>query len=205
MPDIDLIETQEELQWLEKKLSIKANRLIPSYRMKVRRGEVYGCDFGYNLGSEMRGYHPCVVLQNNAISNMRTVFVAPITHAGSRSHTSPSLVPIAQQKDAGGKLMIEGYVDVAGARSVSKARLTSCKAILPPTEMKSIDAALASLTDLYGYYADMERKYKAAEIRGDSKEVKIKALRKALQGVKEALPDDVDQELLLTINEALNL
>lgn len=205
MPNIDLIETQEELQWLEKKLDIKANRLVPSSSMIVRRGEVYGCYFGYNVGSEMRGYHPCVILQNNSVVNMRTVFVAPITHASSRSHTSPSLIPIAQQKDAAGNLLIEGYVDVAGARSVSKARLTRCKTVLPAAEMERIDNALASLTDLYGYYRDMKRKYTAAEKRGNQKEEKIKALRKVLQEVKAALPDNTEEKLLLAINKALNL
>lgn len=205
MPQIDLFETQEELKWIEKKLDIKANRLVPSYRMNVRRGEVYGCDFGYNLGSEMRGYHPCVILQNNAASSMRTAFVAPITHASSRSHTSPSLVPIARQVDSRGKLLIEGYVDVAGARSVSKARLTSCKTTLPAAEMKKVDVALASLTDLYGYYKDLENKYKVAEGRGNQKEEKIKALRTALQKIEKALPDETDEQLRATIRNALNL
>ena len=96
MPAIlDLKETQEELQWLDKKLAIKANRLQGQQLPSVRRGEVYWCEFGYNLGSEIRDVHPCVIVQNNSNSrNIRTVIVAPITHASSRAQSSTLLIPI---------------------------------------------------------------------------------------------------------------
>ena len=91
------------------------------------------------------------------------------------------------------------------ARSVSKARLTVYKTVLPTAEMKAIDAALASFTDLYGYYRNLEQKYKTSEKRSNSKEEKIRALRKSLQEIKKALPENIDEKILLEINKALNL
>lgn len=205
MANIDLQETKEELQWLEKKLDIKARRLIPGQTISVKRGEVYGCDFGYNIGTELRGYHPCVIIENDATSiNRQSVCVAPITHATQRKK-SALLVPITQQTDAQGKLLIEGYVDVAGIRSVSKARLTQRKAVLTKADMLDVDRALASVTDLYGYYKTVEGKLETAQKRGDAKEEKIKVLRSLLLDVQKELSPNSDQTLKQRIQEALAL
>ncbi len=203
MANIDLQETKDELQWLEKKLDIKARRLIPGQTISVTRGEVYGCDFGYNIGTELRGYHPCVIIENDATSiNRQSVCVAPITHATQRKK-SALLVPITQQTDAQGKLLIEGYVDVAGIRSVSKARLTQRKAVLTKADMLAVDRALASVTDLYGYYKTVEGKLETAQKRGDAKEEKIKVLRSLLLDVQKELSPNSDQTLKQRIQEAL--
>lgn len=205
MANIDLQETKDELQWLEKKLDIKARRLIPGQTISVKRGEVYGCDFGYNIGTELRGYHPCVIIENDATSiNRQSVCVAPITHATQRKK-SALLVPITQQTDAQGKLLIEGYVDVAGIRSVSKARLTQRKAVLTKADMLAVDRALASVTDLYGYYKTVEGKLETAQKRGDAKEEKIKVLRSLLLDVQKELSPNSDQTLKQRIQEALAL
>lgn len=206
MANIDLLETQEELQWLEKKLDIKSKRLASSQRKTVKRGEVYGCDFGYNLGSELRGYHPCVIIQNNATSvNLQTVCVAPITHASSRTSRPASLVPIAQQKDTTGKVIIEGYADIANLRALSKARLTKYIATLSTIDMQKIDAEIAAVTDLYGYYKDAQSKIQIAQNRADAKEEKIKKLRKVLQETEKLLTEKEYAELRETITEALKL
>lgn len=206
MAHIDLQETKDELQWLEKKLEIKALRLINGQRVAVRRGEVYGCDFGYNIGSELRGYHPCVIVENDATSTTRrSVCVAPITHASQRQHVPASLVPITRQTDANGNLMIEGYVDVAGIRAVSKARLTCKKAVLPPADMLQIDKAIASITGIYGHYNAIEKKLETAQKRGDAKEEKARILRALLIEAEKNLPVGLDGDLRERIAGALQL
>ncbi len=206
MANIDLQETKDELQWLEKKLEIKALRLTNGQRIAVRRGEVYGCDFGYNIGSELRGYHPCVIVENDATSaTRRSICVAPITHASQRQHMPASLVPITRQIDANGNLMIEGYADVAGIRAVSKARLTRKKAVLPPADMLQIDKAIASITDIYGHYKALEKKLETAQKRGDAKEEKAKILRNLLMEAEKNLPADLNSNLRERIAEALKI
>ncbi len=203
MPNIDLQETQEELQWLEKKLGIKAQR---SVLRTVKRGEIYGCDFGYNIGSELRGYHPCVIIQNNTTTiNLRTVCVAPITHASTRATIPASLVPIDQQTDANGNILIEGYADIANIRTVSKARLTRLKTTLSADDMKKIDSALSSITDLHHYYKDLSNKLTRAQQHANLRSEKVKNIRKILleidQMTAEELPDAVRQK----IHEALKV
>ncbi|MBR3505326.1 MAG: type II toxin-antitoxin system PemK/MazF family toxin [Clostridia bacterium] len=206
MPNIDLQETQDELQWLDKKLEIKARRLASGQSIMVRRGEVYGCDFGYNIGVELRGYHPCVIVENDATSATRwSVCVAPITHASQRQHMPASLVPITRQAGADGKTIIEGYADVAGIRAVSKARLTKRITRLLPSDMLEIDKALASITDLYEHYKRMSAKYDAAKKRGDAKEEKAKKLRQLLIEAEKILTGDADDDLRQRIAEALKL
>lgn len=204
MDRIDLRETQEELQWLEQKLEIKARRLRGSSRSAVKRGQVYGCDFGYNIGTELRGYHPCLIVESNVTSGSRqSVCVAPITHAANRTHLPPSLVPITTQSDENGNTILEGYVDVAGMRVVSKARLTRLKAELPRSDMLLVEKAMASLTGLYGHYADMQKKYITAQKRGDAKEDKIRKMRALLLRIEAdtslALPSMLREELEETL------
>ncbi len=207
MPNIlDLQETKDELEWLNKKLDIKARKLQGRPLPSVRRGEVYWCVFGYNLGSEIRGTHPCVVIQNNASSgNLRTVIVAPVTHASNRSATSSLLVPITRQADKQGQTILEGYADLANLRTISKARLGKMIARLPNADMAKIDKAIAVSFDLYGYYSVQSKKLDAAIKRGDDKEIKIKALRKALTEIESALGDDVPDIIGSIIHDSLNL
>ena len=206
MPNIDLQETQEELQWLEKKLDIKANRVIRARRRPVRRGEVYGCDFGYNIGSELRGYHPCVIVENNATSaNRHSICVVPITHAANRQVIPASLVPITRQADQSGNTIVEGFADVAGIRTVSKARLTTKKTVLPASDMLEIDKQLATLTDLYSYYSDLNRRLATAQQRGNAKEEKARKLRALLIEAEKELPDSLAGDLRQRITDALKL
>lgn len=206
MDCIDLKETQEELQWLEQKLEIKARRLQSGPRPAVKRGQVYGCDFGYNIGTELRGYHPCLILESNASSGSRqSVCVAPITHAAARRQLPPSLVPITTQMDADGRPILEGYVDVAGMRVVSKARLTRLKAELPRGDMLLVEKAMASLTGLYAHYADLQKKCIAAQRRGDAKEEKIRRMRALLLRMEADAALDLPSGLREELEEILKL
>lgn len=206
MSTIDLKETQEELQWLEKKLSLKATRLNKGQSIKTSRGEVYWCEFGYNLGSEMRSCHPCVIVQNNTTAmNLRTVLVAPITHASTRTNKPASLVPIEQQKDPSGKILVEGYADTANMRTISKARLGQRLTTLPAADMQRIDAAIASVTGLYRYYKDVADKLTRAQAHAARRDEKVKKLRSILQEIESMPGDEVSAAVREKITEALNV
>lgn len=206
MPDIDLKETQEELQWLEKKLSIKATRLANGQKVITNRGEVYWCEFGYNLGSELRDRHPCVIVQNNTTAmNRRTVLIAPITHASARTSKPASLVPITQQKDSAGNVIIEGYTDVANMRTISKARLGRRITSLTAADMQNIDSAIASVTDLYHYYKDVTGKLARAQAHANLRSEKVKKIRAILQEIENMPVEDVPASVRSKITEALKV
>lgn len=206
MPDIDLKETQEELQWLEKKLSIKATRLANGQKVVTSRGEVYWCDFGYNLGSELRDHHPCVIVQNNTTAmNRRTVLVAPITHANTRVNKPASLVPLTQQRDSSGNVLIEGYADIANMRTISKARLGRRIATLIATDMQGIDSAIASVTDLYHHYKDVSDKLTRAQAHADLRSEKVKKIRSILHEIENMPEEEVPSAVRRKITEALNV
>lgn len=210
MPDIDLKETQEELQWLEKKLSIKvgskATRLANGQKISTSRGEVYWCEFGYNLGSELRDCHPCVIVQNNTTAqNLRTVLVAPITHASTRANKPASLVPVAQQKDSAGKVLIEGYADIANMRTISKARLGRRITALTTADMQSIDSAIATVTDLYHHYKDVSDKLTRAQAHADLRSEKVKKIRAILQEIENMPEEEVPSAVRAKIADALNV
>ena len=206
MPVIDLKETQEELQWVEQKLSIKATRLAKGQKIGTLRGEVYWCDFGYNLGSELRGRHPCVILQNNTSAmNMTTVLVAPITHASARVNKPAALVPITRQVSPAGAVVIEGYVDTANMRTVSKARLAMRITTLPAADMLNIDSAVSSVTDLYHYYKDVSDKLARARTHAEARGEKVKKIRAVLQEIAALPEEEVPAAVRSKIAEALNI
>ncbi|NCB52851.1 MAG: type II toxin-antitoxin system PemK/MazF family toxin [Clostridia bacterium] len=204
MPTIDLIGTQKELQWLEKKLAITSG-LQASQNRTVKRGEVYLCEFGHNLGSELRGIHPCVIVQNDSSApNSYTVCAVPITHAAGRMTIPPSLVPITRQTDANG-LVIEGYANVSQVKCISKGRLTKPICTLPVQDIQAIDKQLASVIGIYNYYLDVEKKLETATKRAEDKETKIKALREYLSLIEKNVSGDNRQVILDLVEKALNL
>lgn len=205
MTTIDLQETQMELRWLDKKLALTSNVKTSQLRT-VHRGEVYQCEFGHNVGSEMRNVHPCVIIQNDSSApNSWTVCVVPITHAATRNTFPPALVQITQQFDVKQRIIIEGYADVAQIKCVSKARLHQHICTLPSGDMKNIDKQLATITDLYDYYLKNEKKLQTAIKRADDKESKIKVLRKYLQNIADVVDGNSAEKVRELIKEALNL
>lgn len=204
-PELYLSNTKDELEWLKEKLQI-ATQIRHGQVRTTKRGEVYGCSFGYNIGAELRDYHPCVVIQRDSVaSNGFTVLVAPITHASNRSSIPHYFVPIKQQLDANGQILVEGYVNVAAMRSVSKARLTKFKALLSVQDMQAIDSEIATSLDLYHYHANCDAKLVTARKRADDAVEKIKKLRAALTAVAAGLPQEGAESLDKIIQDALAL
>lgn len=205
MSTIDLKDTQMELQWLEKKLAI-THGLQESQNRTVKRGEVYLCEFGYNLGSELRGIHPCVIIQSDSSApNSYTVCAIPITHAASRAaNPPPSLVAITRQANSN-RTIIEGYVNISQVKCISKGRLKDQICVLPAQDMQAIDQQLASIMGLYTYVLDAKKKLATAVKRAEDKETKIKELRSCLSLIKQNISGNNRQAILDWIDVALNL
>ncbi len=154
--NIDLIKTQQYLDWLKEKLYLNAK--APSAQKRVvSRGQVYLCKFGVGIGSEECKERPCVILQyNSANKTSPNTLVAPITHTSSKL---PIVIPIADKFDASGKLILDGNVLLGNITCISKSRLGDYVTDLTTGEMKEVDNAISLSLDINHYYKTLQNMY----------------------------------------------
>lgn len=136
---ISISKVQHILDWTKEKIYLDANSEKAKARI-VRRGEVYKCNFGIGVGSEMQKERPCVIIQGNVGNiNSGNVIVAPITHT---LKPIPSMAKITAQKDANGAIILDGQVNLSNIQTVSKARLCDYITKLSKEDIESIDKSL---------------------------------------------------------------
>lgn len=118
---IELNKVQNMLEWIKTKLYLDTMVTNAKNRI-VQRGEVYECNFGIGIGSEMQKNRPCVVIQGNVGNiNSSNVIVAPITHT---EKNIPSMAKIDTQINLNDNTTIlNGSVNLSNIQTVSKARL----------------------------------------------------------------------------------
>ena len=153
---IDHIKIQKILDWVKDALRLDAN--VGSARNRhVRRGEVYRCNFGVGVGSEMQKDRPAVIVQiDSANRTSGNTIVVPITHDTS---TFPCMVPITPVYESDGvTLKLDGQANTSNVACISKARLGNHIATLSNAEMRQIDKALAMSTGLLVHYTTLESK-----------------------------------------------
>jgi mRNA interferase MazF len=153
--NIDLSKVQESLDWMKTKLFLHTQAQSAKTRV-VKRGEVYRCNFGRGIGSEMEKDRPAVILQND-IGNLKSpnTIVAPITHSSS---ALPCMVPIVTRTDSAGRITLDGSVNTSNTVCVSKARLGKFVDVLTPQEMKDVNISLASTLGLLPHYIELKKK-----------------------------------------------
>ena len=151
---IELSKIQNLLDWLKTKIyldTISANAI----KRVVRRREVYKCNFGIGIGSEIQKERPCIIVQNNTRNSCSgNVIVVPISHTNKKISC---IVPIESREDKEGHIILDGYANVSNLMCVSKARLGSYIATISKEEMKNIDMELFSTLDLFDYYKQLKR------------------------------------------------
>lgn len=152
---IDLGQVQKMLDWVKTKLYLDA--LAPNAMARtVKRGQVYRCNFGYGIGSEMQKDRPAVIVQNDVANNRSgNTIVLPITHDIS---TLPCVANITPQMDSSGNIILDGQANASNIMCVSKARLGNLVCTLPSFDMKLIDEAIAKSVGLMGYYTVLSKK-----------------------------------------------
>lgn len=135
---IDLEKTQSMLEWLKTKLFLDSIADKAKSRI-VHRGEVYECNFGIGIGSEMQKDRPCVIVQGNLGNiNSSNVIVAPITHT---DKPLPCMAKITPQSNSQG-IILDGFANLSNIQTVSKARLGNYITRLSKKDIKEIDNAL---------------------------------------------------------------
>lgn len=152
---IELNQAQKMLEWLKTKMYLDCNAVAAKNR-SVKRGQVYRCNFGCGIGSEMQKDRPAVIVQNDVGNNHSgNTIVIPITHDTS---TLPCVASITPQIDASGNAVLDGQANASNMMCVSKARLGSYVCDLSSADMKAIDEAIAKTVCLISYYAELQKK-----------------------------------------------
>ena len=186
---VELSNAKQFISWMNTKSHLNSIASNAANRF-VKRGQVYWCHFGLNIGSEMSKAtpRPAVIMSNyNTNKNSANIIVVPITHSEA---TLPYLVPITPVTDANENVILDGQADTADIMCVSKARLTDLITTLSATQMKNIDKGVAISLDLTHYYTDEVEKYNkltqyVAQVKGD---------RNKAQDTLEKLKEIISQE-----------
>ncbi len=198
---IDVYKVQALLDWVKVKILLDIKAESAKERI-VKRGQVYKCNLGIGVGSEMQKERPCVILQN-AIGNLKSgnTIVAPITH--NKSNLS-CLVSIKTIFDGEGNIHLDGQVNVSNIVCVSKARLGNFISNLDNEDMRKIDFALARNLGLMSQYNELKLKL-------DDKIKYIESLKKErndaqdfVKRLKECMNVDSDSELEETIKKMVD-
>ena len=152
---IELLQVQKMLEWVKTKLYLDA--IAPNAKARaVRRGQVYRCNFGCGIGSEMQKDRPAVIIQNDIGNNHSgNTIVVPITHDNS---ALPCMAAITPQRDSCNNIILDGQANASNLMCVSKARLGDFICSLPASDMKLIDEAIAKTVGLMEYYAKTVKK-----------------------------------------------
>lgn len=149
---IELEQVQKMLNWLKTKLFLDSVASSSSSRI-IRHGQVYRCNFGCGIGSEMQKDRPAVIIQNDIGNNHSgNTIVIPITHDTS---TLPCVSTITPQTDSSGNIILDGQANASNIMCVSKARLGSLICSLPKSDMKRIDETIAKTVNIMHYYSTL--------------------------------------------------
>lgn len=152
---IELGQVQKMLEWLKTKLYLDSISQNARSRA-IKRGQVYRCNFGCGIGSEMQKERPAVVIQNDVGNNRSgNTIVIPITHDTS---TLPCVADITPLTDTTGNVILDGQANASNMMCVSKARLGDFVGSLSKADMKKIDESIAKTVDLMGYYSDLTKR-----------------------------------------------
>ncbi len=152
---IELGQVQKMLEWLKSKLYLDSISQNARSRA-IKRGQVYRCNFGCGIGSEMQKERPAVVIQNDVGNNRSgNTIVIPITHDTS---TLPCVADITPLTDTTGNVILDGQANASNMMCVSKARLGDFVGSLSKADMKKIDEAIAKTVDLMGYYSNLTKR-----------------------------------------------
>ena len=158
---LELSKVQSMLDWIKRKFYLDTLPLKAKTRA-VHRGEVYICDFGIGIGSEMQKIRPCVIIQGNVGNiNSGNVIVAPITHT---EKNIPSMAKIKTQINLqNNETILNGCVNLSNIQTVSKARLGDFVTKLSNDDIANINKSILVSLGLMKDFVKLNEKIKKQE------------------------------------------
>ena len=152
---VDLGVVQKALEWLKTKLYLNT-QTISAQRRTVKRGQVYRCNFGVGVGSEMQKDRPAVIVQND-VGNKQSgnTIVLPITHDTS---TLPCVASITPQYEADGvTLKLDGQANASNIMCISPVVFAIASSIALISLALSVPTYAPRRALLMSYYADVKK------------------------------------------------
>ncbi|MCY6959219.1 type II toxin-antitoxin system PemK/MazF family toxin [Clostridium brassicae] len=128
--------------WVNEQIKIndnpqKSSRIVP------RRGEIWTCELGQNVGSEENKVRPVIIIQNNTGNKKApTTIVAPISNRPKKIAVHIELREDDYKLENGEKNHVTGTILAEQIKVVSKARLGRHIATVNKEFMKILDSKL---------------------------------------------------------------
>lgn len=116
-------ELYEHVQWTNDKMSILDN-VSSRFNIKPRRGEIWTCKLGKNIGSEENKIRPTIIVQNNTGNDRGpTTIIVPISNRPKKIATHIEIRKNDYTLVEGEKNIITGTILCEQIKVVSKVRL----------------------------------------------------------------------------------
>ncbi len=136
------------VEWVNDGIEMN-NNVKNRIRIVPKRGEVWTCELGQNIGSEENKIRPVIIIQNNTGNqNAPTTIVVPISNRPKKIAVHISIRNGDFELVKGEKMEITGTVLAEQIRIVSKARLGRHVATLSDKFMQLLDSKIKISLDL---------------------------------------------------------
>lgn len=110
--------------WFQEVLNLET---LSNQRQLIRpvyRGEVYFCNLGEGIGTELCKNRPCIIVQNNILGRTSpNTIIVPITRGGKPHKHSVIIPPLAYTDETGTVQTLTGTVLVTDIKTLNKVRL----------------------------------------------------------------------------------
>jgi mRNA interferase MazF len=136
------------VSWVTEQIKMNDNAL-KDIRVIPRRGEIWTCELGQNVGSEENKIRPVIIIQNDTGNkNAPTTIIAPISNRPKKIAVHIELRESDYKLENGEKSHITGTVLAEQIKVVSKVRLGRHIATLNRDFMDILDSKLRISLDL---------------------------------------------------------
>ncbi|QGU93956.1 type II toxin-antitoxin system PemK/MazF family toxin [Clostridium bovifaecis] len=144
----DIIKIYNYVHWVNEQIKMN-NNASRDTKVIPRRGEIWTCELGQNIGSEENKIRPVIIIQNDTGNkNAPTTIVAPISNRPKKIAVHIELRESDYILEDGEKNHITGTVLAEQIKVVSKARLGRHIATLKKDFMDILDSKLRISLDL---------------------------------------------------------
>lgn len=128
--------------WVNEQMKMNDN-LEKSSKIVPRRGEIWTCELGQNIGSEENKIRPVIIIQNNTGNkNSPTTIIAPISNRPKKIAVHIELRESDYKLEEGEKNQVTGTILAEQIKVVSKVRLGRHIATVDAEFMKILDYKL---------------------------------------------------------------
>lgn len=128
--------------WVNEQIKMNDN-LVKSSKIIPRRGEIWTCELGQNIGSEENKIRPVIIIQNNTGNkNSPTTIIAPISNRPKKIAVHIELRESDYKLEEGERNQVTGTILAEQIKVVSKVRLGRHIATVDEGFMKILDYKL---------------------------------------------------------------